>query len=119
MALSAAAAILLQQARNAIPPVEFPDDQVAALNIVAEALSHLLTLYAFDGSVHIPVALDPSLGRFINGGTAFRSHDRRGATLTSLWVRRVDLGRALLLIRQVGLPFALAVYLRRRHAPGA
>ena len=121
MALASAAAIVLDEARNKIPPAEFPDDRSDALNIAAGALARLVTVYASDGAhgVHSPVALDfPLKGRFMNGGTALRQDGGHGATITSLWVRRTDLAFALLLMRRAGLPFALAMNFGESDAPG-
>lgn len=42
--LPAAAAILLHEARTAIPPVKFPDDPGAALSIAEAALARLVGL---------------------------------------------------------------------------
>lgn len=98
MTLAAAASIVVQETRKAVPPIKFPDDPGDALSIAAGALARLVEIYAFDRASgrHTPIAPD-----------ALKACSTI-ASLSSLSVRRSDLGSALLLIRRSGLPFILA-----------
>jgi hypothetical protein len=94
-----------RETRRGVPPAESLEELADALNIAASALSRLVTIYSFDGAGHAPIVLDLTQGRFVDGATAFRLNDARSSTLTSLLVKRSDLGSALLHIRRAGLPF--------------
>ena len=108
MTLAAAASIVVQETRKAVPPIKFPDDPGDALSIAAGALARLVEIYAFDRASgrHTPIAPDAL---------------KACSTIASLSVRRSDLASALLSMRRAGLPFLLAMSLRReapfRFAP--
>ena len=103
IALAAAASIVLHEARKAVPPIKFPDDPGDALSIAAGTLSRLLAIYAFDGARGCHTPLPPHA-------------IKECSAITPLSVRRNELASALLLMRRSGLPFTLAMSLRR-NAP--
>lgn len=106
MALAAAAAIAFREAHYAGGAAS-AEDLADALNIAASALSRLVTIYAFDApsDSHVPVVLDLTKGRFVDGAALFRPHALDGSAIGSLAVRHDDLASALSLIRRTGLPY--------------
>ena len=107
--LPAAAAIVYRESQGATASSPSRADHDDALNIAASALSRLVAIYAYDARAHerVVVKLDLLQGRFARGATEFRRRD--GEPLAELWVRRADLGAALALIEQAGIPFSFAL----------
>ncbi len=108
MALAAAAAMAFREAHYARSAPSSAEGLADALNIAASALSRLVTIYAFDGpsNSHVPVALDLTKGRFVDGASVFRPHGQHGPAVGSLAVQRNELASALSLIRRTGLPYS-------------
>lgn len=103
--LPLAAALAFHEAHGgahaAVPQPEYED----ALDLVAAALSRLVTIYTIDERTKLPVSAQLNLGtgRFRYGATVYEHGN--GKAVTSLVVRREQLPAAMEVIKATGIPF--------------
>lgn len=105
--LSLAAALAFHESYGGPDAIMQRLDYDDALDLIAAALSRLVTIYKVDESTRSPVSVQLNLGsgKFRHGATVYEY--RNGRALGSLMVQRAHVPAAVELIKAVGIPFQI------------